>query len=483
MPPDELADEIDRLEARSASDPRTHTFARLADLYRKAGELQRALEVVESGLRHHPHYLNARIVHARLLRELGRPGDAIAAFERVLRIDSENLVAKAALNELREGQAGGEPVESETPETPPRPAASGWLARLEADWQDGRGEETAESSAPERPPSDLATVPVADAKAAPESGVARVAPPEAAPVAPPDAIAPPGPATEPAVADRSGSAEPGASLDPSWTGESGPKDSGTDREAAPVGEARLEGFEAPGAAEPAEELRRESEAPVAGSAREEERPADEAFGERAGEAHDLAAGPPPAREADEPEVAAGPEPEAARLQPDPSPPHPRTAIRRETGDLETATLAELYARQGLYDEAIGILERLLARDPYNARLAASLEEARLEARGKGRAGASSGQRECDEPGGGAASGRDEPRPDRRRGDGRLERPGAGVDPTAGAPVPVRDPNAAGAESIRAFLGRLLEGRFEPPGGANTREDEFDLDAWLEANRV
>ncbi|MGH7542240.1 MAG: hypothetical protein ACRELC_14700, partial [Gemmatimonadota bacterium] len=99
------ADEIRRLKERSSRDPRSHTFARLADLYRKGGHLGRALDVVEAGLVHHPHYLNARIVHARVLHELGRDGEAAAAFRRVLEIDGENLVARQALEEIRRARS------------------------------------------------------------------------------------------------------------------------------------------------------------------------------------------------------------------------------------------------------------------------------------------------------------------------------------------------------------------------------------------
>ncbi|MDX1579441.1 MAG: tetratricopeptide repeat protein, partial [Gemmatimonadota bacterium] len=135
------SEEIDRLLDRAERDPRTHTFARLADLYRKSGELDRALDVVETGLRHHPHYLNARIVHARVLRDLGRHAEAREAFERVLRIDSENLVAREALSELG---AAGRPAGVR--EREPR-RSQGWLARLDADWRSANAEDVSHGPA------------------------------------------------------------------------------------------------------------------------------------------------------------------------------------------------------------------------------------------------------------------------------------------------------------------------------------------------
>lgn len=130
-PPPDRIEEIERLVERGARDSRTHTFAQLADLYRETGQLARALEVIEAGLKHHPHYVNARLVHARLLRELERPEEASRAFARVLEIDSENQVAKEAIAGLAEGAA--EPA-GPADDDPGRRAA-GWLARLDADWR------------------------------------------------------------------------------------------------------------------------------------------------------------------------------------------------------------------------------------------------------------------------------------------------------------------------------------------------------------
>ncbi|MDH3735350.1 MAG: tetratricopeptide repeat protein [Gemmatimonadota bacterium] len=228
----ERSEQIARLVGRREADPRTHTFAELADLYREEGDLALALEVVEDGLRHHPHFLNARLVHATLLRELGRAEEAARAFRQVLEIDSENAAALEALGELLDGVAD---MTRSTAKGPAGAGAAQWLARLDADWRNG---------------------------------------------------------------DDSSGADPG---DPEDEVETPPPDSSeADR---PTEGGRMEGRSGHG--------------------------------------------------------------------------------RRPTDDLETATLAHLYVSQGLIEQAIGIYERLLARDPYNARLAASLEEARQRAQSGG----------------------------------------------------------------------------------------------------
>lgn len=95
-------DELRRLEAKVGEGFETRAFARLADSYRKAGALERALEVVEDGLLRHPEYLSAHIVRARTLRQLGREEASVAAFHRVLDLDPDNLVALRAVAEMAE---------------------------------------------------------------------------------------------------------------------------------------------------------------------------------------------------------------------------------------------------------------------------------------------------------------------------------------------------------------------------------------------
>ena len=93
-------DEIRRCEEQYERNPESLVFARLADAYRKAGEIDLALKVVADGISRHPDYASGHIVLARCHRDLGGTGEAIAAFQRVAELDPTNLVAIRSLGEL-----------------------------------------------------------------------------------------------------------------------------------------------------------------------------------------------------------------------------------------------------------------------------------------------------------------------------------------------------------------------------------------------
>ncbi len=92
--------EIRRLEEQYSFRPDSLVFGRLADLHRKAGNPDRALAILEEGLKRHPRYLSAHVVRARCLRALDRGERAREAFEQVLRLDGHNPVALRSLAEL-----------------------------------------------------------------------------------------------------------------------------------------------------------------------------------------------------------------------------------------------------------------------------------------------------------------------------------------------------------------------------------------------
>lgn len=94
--------EIEKLEARYAENPDGRYFAPLADAYRKGGRVDEAIVVVTSGLAKHPDYLSAHIVLGRCFLEKKDDASALKAFERVLGLDGENIIALKSLAEISE---------------------------------------------------------------------------------------------------------------------------------------------------------------------------------------------------------------------------------------------------------------------------------------------------------------------------------------------------------------------------------------------
>ena len=94
--------EIAKLESRWRENRQGLTFAPLAEAYRKMKEPQRALEILGEGLGLHPDYIPASIVLGRCHLDLGDDTAAEAAFNRVLALDGENVIALKALAEITE---------------------------------------------------------------------------------------------------------------------------------------------------------------------------------------------------------------------------------------------------------------------------------------------------------------------------------------------------------------------------------------------
>ncbi|MGH7505607.1 MAG: tetratricopeptide repeat protein [Longimicrobiales bacterium] len=97
---DSHREEIAKLEALYAANPEGRVFTHLAEAYRKAGELDRAREILEDGHQRHADYSSAHVVLGRVLGDTGRADEAASAFRRVLELDRHNLVALQSLGEL-----------------------------------------------------------------------------------------------------------------------------------------------------------------------------------------------------------------------------------------------------------------------------------------------------------------------------------------------------------------------------------------------
>ena len=94
--------EIDKLEARWRENPKGRNFAPLADAYRKAGLVDNAIDLLQSGLKLHPDYVSAHIVLARCLTDKKDDAGAQDVFRKVLALDGENIIALRGLAEIAE---------------------------------------------------------------------------------------------------------------------------------------------------------------------------------------------------------------------------------------------------------------------------------------------------------------------------------------------------------------------------------------------
>ncbi len=94
--------EIEKLERRCKENPQGTFFAPLAEAYRKDQQLDRALEVLKSGLERHPNHIPGNIVLGRCHLDLGDDVAAETTFHRVLELDRENVIGLKALADITE---------------------------------------------------------------------------------------------------------------------------------------------------------------------------------------------------------------------------------------------------------------------------------------------------------------------------------------------------------------------------------------------
>lgn len=90
---------IEQLEQRLAVDPNSRMFVQLAEEYRKAGLLDDAIGVCEEGLKKHPDYPSAQVALGRALLEAESYDRAGEQFEAVLAKIPDNILANKFLGE------------------------------------------------------------------------------------------------------------------------------------------------------------------------------------------------------------------------------------------------------------------------------------------------------------------------------------------------------------------------------------------------
>lgn len=324
---------IEELRFKLKTDPKSRLFYPLAEELRKAGQSGEAEQVLRTGLEHHVTYLSAWVSLGRALREQKKDAEAVDALSKALQLDPGNVVAARLLGDAY--LALGEKVEAIKKYKlvhalmPADEELEGVIARLDA-----------ELNPPPAPQPVAAPVEVAPAPA-PE--------PEPEPV--------PEPAPEPQAESESPFAETAPQLEPveSLFATSEPAFSDN-----PFGAPEQQEEVETGDVEPMRVAHEESpfEEPVAeytSAAASIEAPSGFSI-DSAPATAEVAA---PVVESEESDVfapAAAPEPFAF----EPPPPEP------PADDIaNTITMADLYARQGLTDDARQIYENILARHPEN----------------------------------------------------------------------------------------------------------------------
>jgi tetratricopeptide (TPR) repeat protein len=92
-----IPDRLAQLKARWESDPSSRIFLQLAEEYRHQGRMQEALAVLDRGLQEHPGYLSALVAKGRCHLELGEGDAARSVLERVVKQDATQMVANKLL--------------------------------------------------------------------------------------------------------------------------------------------------------------------------------------------------------------------------------------------------------------------------------------------------------------------------------------------------------------------------------------------------
>jgi len=92
----------------SERDPEGRVFAPLADAYRRAGELQQAIRLLNEGLARHPDFVPGHVVAAQLYVEQGLAEEGAIAARKALALDAENVNAMRALLTVLEGNGDDE---------------------------------------------------------------------------------------------------------------------------------------------------------------------------------------------------------------------------------------------------------------------------------------------------------------------------------------------------------------------------------------
>ncbi len=95
-----MVDDLQSLMERYKRGTDSRVFAPLADAYRKNGEVDRAIEILEKGLERYPAYASAHVILGKCFYDKGATERAKGEFLRVLELDAENMVALKFMGDI-----------------------------------------------------------------------------------------------------------------------------------------------------------------------------------------------------------------------------------------------------------------------------------------------------------------------------------------------------------------------------------------------
>ncbi len=130
---------IDELEKKFSENARRY-FAPLANEYRKAGDLDRAIEICRAHLPQQPGHMSGHVVYGQALYESRQFDEAKTVFEAALALDPENLIALRHLGDI--ARANGDTPTARTwyvrvlDADPRNDEVAGMLAELDASSQE-----------------------------------------------------------------------------------------------------------------------------------------------------------------------------------------------------------------------------------------------------------------------------------------------------------------------------------------------------------
>jgi tetratricopeptide (TPR) repeat protein len=349
---------IEELRFRLKTDPKSRLFYQLGEELRRAGQFEEAEGVLRNGLLAYPTYLAAWVILGRVLREQKKDADAVDALNMALQVDPGNVVAARLLADAY--AALGQKVEA---------IKKYKLVQALLPAADEELKATIEQLDREiSPPPPISPAPVEEDVVAPPAEEPPPAP-EPAPAPEEPGLGEPVPVEEPpSPFDEPPVEEPPAPEEEPAPEPSAYEDSPFDRTLPPFEEAERSLDE---------ELRVENEtADVEPMSREHEQsPFEEPVAGFTAAAMEIEA-PLGMQIVSAPlsaEVPAFVEDELPAADSTPVFDTTSPAAATESDDAaSTITMADLYVRQGLLEDARHIYENILARDPGNAEVRGKL---------------------------------------------------------------------------------------------------------------